>query len=355
MLAHPDARSILVLCRPGMEGDAAAELVAIGSAQGSGGWCRTGDGWVEYVPVDAGDLGILAARVPFVALVFARQWMAQLAERSGLSPQDRATPLASAAAASIDSIGALRVEHPDSESGRPLARLARGLEGPLHHALAAAGVRTEKGGPVLHVVLSAGDSARIGLSDPGNSAPWPAGIPRLRAPKAAPSRSVLKLEEALALFLNDDERAAWLRPGRTAVDLGAAPGGWTWLLAERGLKVVAVDNGALAEGLRDHPRVQHQRTDGFRYRPAGPVDWLVCDMVEQPHRIVRLVARWLAEGQCRHVVTNLKLPMKQRWPTVAAHLEALAQALPPEGRLAARQLYHDREEVTVFATRAPLG
>lgn len=355
MFPHPDAASVLALCRPGMEDDCAAELVAAGGALGVGGWCRTGDAWVEYVPAVAGDLERLARGTAFTALVFVRQWAAVLAHLRGLAAADRAGPIADAASAHLDAYAELRVEHPDSDAGRPLARLARRLQRPLEAALAQRGPRRRAGAPVLHVILSAGDSARVAVSDPGNSAPWPGGIPRLRAPARAPSRSVLKLEEALALFLDDDERAAWLRPGRSAVDLGAAPGGWTWLMAERGVAVEAVDNARLDPCLQNHPRVTHRRADGFHHRPRAAVDWLLCDMVERPHRIAALVARWLERGDCRHAVCNLKLPMKRRWQAVSAHRETIAAALPRAGHLAARQLYHDREEVTVFATRAPLS
>ncbi len=49
------------------------------------------------------------------------------------------------------------------------------------------------------------------------------------------SRAEHKLAEAIHVFGLD------LRAGMRAIDLGAAPGGWTFLLAERGLDVVAVD------------------------------------------------------------------------------------------------------------------
>jgi 23S rRNA (cytidine2498-2'-O)-methyltransferase len=200
-----------------------------------------------------------------------------------------------------------------------------------------------------------GEEAMVGLSEPRNASPWNSGIPRLKLPRSAPSRSVLKLEEALGLFLDDAERAAWLRPGRRAVDLGAAPGGWSWLLLERGLAVEAVDNARLAEVVRAHPRLRHWRVDGFGFQPSHAVDWLVCDMVERPDRVAALARDWLLRGHCRHVVLNLKLPMKRRWQSVRAHLETLRSGLPRHGRLAARQLYHDREEITVFASREPLA
>ncbi len=341
--------------RAGMESDCAAELVERAAAAGIGGWCRTGDGLVEFHPTPADRLPALARALSFRELVFTRQWFARFAVCRGLPPDDRVSPLANAAASITQPVCAVRIEYPDTDAGRPLARLARALARPLETAIAKGpGIAPDRNGPVLHCALLDGSTALLGLSDPANSAPWPLGIPRLRARRQAPSRSVLKLDEAIARFLTDDERAAWLRPGRTAVDLGAAPGGWTWLLRHYGVTVTAVDNGPLAPALQEDPGVDHRAEDGFRYRPRRPVDWLVCDMVERPHRIARLLAEWLSRGDCRHAIVNLKLPMKQRWQMVSSQLETIAAVLPGDGRLLANQLYHDREEITLFATRAPL-
>lgn len=346
--------AICAWTRAGMESDCAAELVERAAAAGVGGWCRTGDGLVEFHPTPADEIPTLPRRLAFPRLIFTRQWFARFAVCSGLPPEDRVSPLARAAAAIPQPVHEVRVEYPDTDAGRPLARLARALARPLKAAIAEEpGLAPERNGPVLHCALLDGPTALLGLSDPANSAPWPMGIPRLRARRQAPSRSVLKLDEAIARFLTDDERATWLRPGRTAVDLGAAPGGWTWLLRNYGLAVTAVDNGPLAQAIEEDPGVDHRAEDGFYYRPRRPVDWLVCDMVERPHRIARLLAQWLSRGDCRHAIVNLKLPMKQRWQIVSNQLETIAAVLPGDGRLLANQLYHDREEVTLFATRAP--
>lgn len=341
--------------RSGMESDCAAELVARAAAAGIGGWCRTGDGLVEFHPTPVSQLAHLGRSLALERLVFTRQWFARFGVCRDLPAEDRVSPLAHAAGVLPQPVREVRTEYPDTDAGRPLARLARALARPLEAAITRSpGIVPDGDGPTLHCALLDGTTAMLGLSDPANAAPWPLGIPRLRARRPAPSRSVLKLDEAIARFLTDDERAAWLRPGRTAVDLGAAPGGWTWLLRHYGVTVTAIDNGPLAPVLQNDPGVEHRTRDGFHYRPRRPVDWLVCDMVERPHRVARLLANWLERGNCRHAVINLKLPMKQRWQTVSAQLETIAAALPGDGRLAAKQLYHDREEITLFATRAPL-
>jgi 23S rRNA (cytidine2498-2'-O)-methyltransferase len=202
------------------------------------------------------------------------------------------------------------------------------------------------------VCLTAPDTAIVACADIDDTAPWPGGIPRLKFPRGAPSRSTLKLEEAFLVLLDDDERARWLKPAMTAVDLGAAPGGWTWQLVRRSIRTIAIDNGPMDAALMESGIVEHRRTDGFRYQPPRTVDWLVCDMVEQPRRIAELVARWLAEGACRRTIFNLKLPMKKRYDEVQLCFGIVRDAVAASGHdldLRAKQLYHDREEITVFA------
>jgi 23S rRNA (cytidine2498-2'-O)-methyltransferase len=156
------------------------------------------------------------------------------------------------------------------------------------------------------------------------------------------------------VFMDRGEQTRLLRQGMTAVDLGAAPGGWSWQLVKRGIRVTAVDNGPMKGVLADHPLVQHLKQDGFKYSPRKTVDWLVCDMVEKPSRVAALVGAWFAAGWCRHAIFNLKLPMKQRVAALDSALGGIRKQLDTEGinyRLIAKQLYHDRDEVTVYLTR----
>jgi 23S rRNA (cytidine2498-2'-O)-methyltransferase len=202
------------------------------------------------------------------------------------------------------------------------------------------------------VVFLAGDHALLARSDPRDSAPWPLGIPRLKLARDAPSRSALKLEEALLTLLDADERARWLKPGMKAADLGAAPGGWSWVLARQGLHVTAIDNGPLAESALATGLIRHHRADGFRWQPPQPLDWMVCDMVEQPRRVAARMAEWFVHGWCKRAIFNLKLPMKKRYAEVQANLADLVAQCERGGLMVewrARQLYHDREEITVYA------
>ena len=194
----------------------------------------------------------------------------------------------------------------------------------------------------------------VGLSLPSEGSAWPMGIPRLRMPKDAPSRSTLKLAEAILTFLSPDEQKSSLRPGLTAVDLGAAPGGWSWQLVSRGLRVTAIDNGPIAASVLATGLIKHLRTDGLTWRPKKAVDWMVCDMVEQPSRIAPVMADWLATGRCRRSIFNLKLPMKKRHEEVERCRNLIDQRMRAAGLkyvLRIKHLYHDREEVTCYLTR----
>ena len=179
---------------------------------------------------------------------------------------------------------------------------------------------------------------------------WPGGIPRLRSHPDAPSRSALKLEEALLVLLSEAERESWLQPGMRAADLGAAPGGWSWVLAHKHhVHVSAIDNGPLSDSAHATGLIQHVRADGFHWQPAKPLDWMVCDMVEQPIRVAERMATWLREGWCRRSIFNLKLPMKKRWDETQRCLNLISERSERPLELRARQLYHDREEITVYA------
>jgi 23S rRNA (cytidine2498-2'-O)-methyltransferase len=292
----------------------------------------------------------LGEHIAFARLVFPRQLVRTGELLTDLPEADRVTPIVRAARALGTAFHSLWIEMPDTNEGKALSALARPLAAHLERALRKAGVAFDdpEAPQRLHVFFVGGRACYVGISQVDNGSRWPMGIPRVRVPAGAPSRSAAKLAEAL-LELAGGPR---FEPGLTAVDLGASPGGWTWQLVQRGFMVTAVDNGPMDARLMDSGQVKHRRDDGFHYRPPDPVDWMVCDMVESPSRIATLVARWLAEGWCRQSIFNLKLPMKKRWEEVVRCRGIIDAALGGGGYfLRMKQLYHDREEVTAYLAR----
>ena len=289
-------------------------------------------------------------------LIFARQLIRLHQTINALPERDRLTPILAAVAALPGNFSALWLEVPDTNDGKTLSAFTRRFQPLLETALREQGrlQEADKSLPRLHLFFPDKSSALIGSSDPRNSSAAVMGIVRQSMPGEAPSRSTLKLAEAIEVLMEGGEQSRLLRQGMTAVDLGAAPGGWTWQMVRRGIRVTAVDNGPMKGVLANHPLVQHLRQDGFKFAPPKKVDWLICDMVEKPAKVATLIGSWFVAGWCKHAIFNLKLPMKQRVAALDGALGEIRARLDEEGvsyKMIAKQLYHDREEVTVFLTR----
>ncbi|MBL8299259.1 MAG: 23S rRNA (cytidine(2498)-2'-O)-methyltransferase RlmM [Rhodanobacteraceae bacterium] len=353
LTSAPFASGVVVYCRAGFESEAAQELDAIAAQAGVAGFARTerNAGFAEFVLTQEGAPDALQRLLGWSRLTFARQSLAVIGQFKALPREDRLSPLLAALPADFR-VGDVWVETPDSDAAKPLTAFCRSFNNAFVQQLRRSHQLDAASPWRLHALFPTGERCLLGLTLVDHAAPWPQGIPRLKFPRDAPSRSTLKLDEALQVLLNAGERERWFKPGMTAVDLGAAPGGWTWQLVRRGLQVTAVDNGPMNEALMASGLVAHKREDGFRYQPRQRVDWMVCDMVEQPRRVAERMAAWLAAGWCLRSVFNLKLPMKKRYAEVQqafATMRAEVNAAGRELEIRAKQLYHDREEITVFA------
>ncbi|MFN3984422.1 MAG: 23S rRNA (cytidine(2498)-2'-O)-methyltransferase RlmM [Rhodocyclaceae bacterium] len=351
---EPIAYGLLGLCRQGFEKELAGELSALAARIGLNGYPRATEGsaFVSFITHEAVSFDELAPQCDWQTLVFARQVLPWFARVDALPERDRATPLVAAARTAGQRFSHIALDTPDTDNAKQMSGFCRRFAEPFAAALEKGGVLRPRGRARcgLHVVFSDPTTAWLCAALPENESPWPMGVPRLRMPHEAASRSTLKLAEAIFALLTEDERSTLLRGGMRAVDLGAAPGGWTWQLAHRGLHVTAVDNGPMAASVMATGMVEHVRADGFTWRPRRNVDWLVCDMVEQPARVATLIADWVATGRCRRALFNLKLPMKKRLDAVEQCRGIIHKRLKGAGHydLRLKHLYHDREEITAY-------
>jgi 23S rRNA (cytidine2498-2'-O)-methyltransferase len=352
------ASSIVALCRAGFEPECALDMASL--AEAAQAQCAASARMLPGVVMLA--LGRPLAPARMTQAIASRRpiFTREISLGTGphqLGDRDRITPIVAAARALGVQCGVLWLEYPDTNDGKHLSAMCRRLEPLLRDALKSAQVLTANENlrlPRFHVVFTSKQEACVATSAPAWNSAWPMGIPRLKMPRDVPSRSTLKLAEAFGAFLTGDEQLRLLRPGLRAVDLGASPGGWTWQLAHRGLRVTAVDNGPMKGSVADDSLVTHLREDGMTWRPVRPVDWLVCDIVLQPIRIAELVARWIADGDARRAIFNLKLPMKKRYAEVercAARMREITDRAHVNTKLTLKQLYHDREEVTGYLAR----
>ena len=351
---------VILYCRPGFEKECAAEITDKAAALEIFGFVRVKEhsGYIIFECYQHDEADRLLREIPFADLIFARQMLLTGELLRDLPPEDRITPIIGMLTGAVNGAGDVRVEVPDTNESKELMKFCRKFTVPLRGALRAQKLLTpqEKANrPVIHVFFIAPGCCYVGYSYSNNNSPFYMGIPRLKFPIEAPSRSTLKLEEAFHVFIPSDEWDERLGSGMYAVDLGASPGGWTYQLVKRSMMVHAVDNGDMAASLMDTGQVIHHRADGFKFEPPrNNVYWLVCDMVEQPARVAQLAADWLVKGWCREAIINLKLPMKKRYEEVCQNLDLLRNSLKENsvyGEIHAKQLYHDREEVTVHIRR----
>jgi 23S rRNA (cytidine2498-2'-O)-methyltransferase len=298
---------------------------------------------------DDGDLALSFARQAFVAQGSARGEIRELSRVVAGDLRDRLSRLGEGVSWSL--LGFV----PDTEEGNRfssrlgeleralLEELRSGDAGQLEsfQPLGSPGARPTV---LVHLALVRPDRVHFGIERAAAAfSRFAGGRARMKVAPGAPSRAVRKLAEALA----------WLgispAPGELCVDLGAAPGGWTHLALRRRAKVVAVDPGRMHPDLAGHPSLQQIRGSAFDYEPAEPVDWLLCDMAFRPLDVARLLGKWGRRGWARLLVANFKLPMTRK-AEIVAEIRSLIEAGGWQ-RVRTRQLYHDREEITLVAHR----
>jgi len=156
------------------------------------------------------------------------------------------------------------------------------------------------------------------------------------------SRAEFKLKEALRKF-------DLVLPGGRALDAGAAPGGWTKVLADAGMEVAAVDPGALLDKVTSLPNVEHYPMKLESFKPAGAFDLLVNDMNIDPEDSARLMvqlAPHLKPGA--HAILTIKLVIRNPQKLLEQTIPILKEAYDV---LRLKHLFHNRREVTALLRR----
>jgi 23S rRNA (cytidine2498-2'-O)-methyltransferase len=181
-----------------------------------------------------------------------------------------------------------------------------------------------------HTMLAAADC----------ESPFPGGVIEFEEDKRGPpSRAYLKLQEALV------RAGSRPGPGERCLDDGACPGGWTWVLARLGAEVLAVDRAPVEERLLAMPGVRFMKHDAFTLKPedTGPLDWLFCDVICYPPKLLEWVEKWLASGLCKNFVCTIKwqgeADLRSQWFETTRRFAGI-----PGSRVI--HLYHNKHELT---------
>ena len=200
------------------------------------------------------------------------------------------------------------------------------------------------------------EKAYLGISlTTDNLSDWPGGARHFAHLPEQISRAEFKLLEALEVF------DVTLPSQGLALDLGAAPGGWTRMLLEAGMQVVAVDPAKLDARLSRQPHLEHYR--GYaedyleeaikRHRKFNVItNDMRMDAREAARLLVQASACLLRDG---FIISVLKLPHETSEIDPLKNLnEALRLLQRHFAIVQARQLFHNRQEVTVLTARPQL-
>lgn len=118
------------------------------------------------------------------------------------------------------------------------------------------------------------------------SSPFPDGeIEFVENKTEPPSRAYLKLWELFTL------EGVHPKKGDHVVDLGSAPGGWTWVLDQLGCEVTSVDKAELDSKTKFSSRVKYVSESAFALKPTA-AQWMFSDIICYPDRLLELVKKW---------------------------------------------------------------
>ena len=199
--------------------------------------------------------------------------------------------------------------------------------------------------PEMAVTLAiANNFCYIGISDIGdNCSSWSGGIHRFAKEKEQVSRAEFKLLEALEYFQVD------LSLCKTAVDLGAAPGGWSRVLLNRGFTVFAVDPAVLNDSLMLEKNLQYFKESAqefFKRDLESTFDLIVNDMKMDSIDSAKIMCAAIKILKKEGIgIITLKLPKNDIKRKIKSAIKILEQHYTVIG---IKQLFSNRSEVTVM-------
>ncbi|MFD1175671.1 SAM-dependent methyltransferase [Paenibacillus puldeungensis] len=192
-------------------------------------------------------------------------------------------------------------------------------------------------------VFAGKGSVFAGVARPqDNLSDWNGGAIRFQKEEGQISRAKFKLLEAEANF------GIPFASFHEALDIGAAPGGWTSFLLERGLKVTAIDTAKLHPSLLSSPKLTflQRNADSVKFK-ENQFDLLVCDMSWSPKLTARLVSQLLyALVPGGTAIVTVKLLTKKPMALIHEVIDIFEDARMQVQR--AKQLFHNRDEITLY-------
>ncbi len=172
--------------------------------------------------------------------------------------------------------------------------------------------------------------------------PFVGGFNNVGDDKKAPSRAFKKIVEAQELL------GTKISEGELLVDLGACPGGWSYIARKNGARVIALDRSPLSSELMDDKQVQFIKADAFQYQPTMEIDWVVSDIIAAPERILELVDYWVFGKKCKYFIFTIKFQGHKDYGLLKKFKKAGKEC---EYNVILKQLNANKNEVTIMGSR----
>jgi 23S rRNA (cytidine2498-2'-O)-methyltransferase len=198
---------------------------------------------------------------------------------------------------------------------------------------------------LVQIALISPSAGYISVADPQTQASYRAaltldyaGYHAIDVDKRPPSRAFKKLREAIEVFSLTPKR------GENAVDLGASPGGWSYVLRQLGLTVTAIDRSPLADTLMRTTGISWASGNALTWQPPDAVDWLVCDVITSPENTAKMLKSWITNKLCRNFCVTVKFKGDPDLNTLLNLTDFLRKNTK---WFDGRQLTHNKNELTL--------
>lgn len=149
-----------------------------------------------------------------------------------------------------------------------------------------------------------------------------------------PNRAYLKLWEAFTTQKLKVDKT------QNALEIGAAPGGWSWVLSQFFNKVYTFDRADLAPQIKKISNIEHRIGDAFKIDPNqfNDVDWFFSDLICTPEKIYETIQFWLTHSRVKNYVCTIKFKGQTDFEIIDKLLKI------PDSKIV--RLYQNKNEVT---------
>ncbi len=191
-------------------------------------------------------------------------------------------------------------------------------------------------------ILAANDKCYIGISDvSSNLSSWSGGMIHYKKDDNDISRAKFKLMEAIYVF---DINMTVIG---SALDLGAAPGGWTSVLLDYGIAVTAVDTGDMDQRLLENENLSFIKGNVSDVKLSScSFDMLTSDISWNPINTAKMAVECSDALKADGIaVVTVKLMNSKIGRTIKGVKNIYSEKFDILG---AKQLFHNRDEITLY-------